>query len=180
MPLLPEVRFTRCTAPAGGRAFVTLDHLHWITSGATSFARGLNDAPKMVALLLGASALSGGSSPQTLPMFLAVAAGMAFGSAFAGRRVTNVLACDVVRMTHHEGFTANLVTAALVGPGAALGIPMSTTHVSAGAIMGIGATEEFANTRVIRNMLLAWFVTVPFAALLGIAVLIALRAAGLH
>jgi phosphate/sulfate permease len=78
-------------------------------------------------------------------------------------------------MMPREGFVANLVTAALVGPGAALGIPMSTTHVSAGAIMSIAASEKSANAKVIRNMLIAWLVTVPVSGLLGITMLVILR-----
>ena len=178
--LIFEVRLSTCTVPSEERIFLTINHLHWMTSGATSFARGLNDAPKIAALVLGTRALSGSSTGQSVPTFFAVAAGMVLGSIIAGRRVTTVLACDVVRMIPREGFIANFVTAALVGPGAALGLPMSTTHVSAGAIMGISAREKSANAKVIRNMLAAWLVTVPVAGLLGIAVLVTFRIAGLH
>jgi PiT family inorganic phosphate transporter len=48
----------------------------------------------------------------------------------AGKKVTKVLAEEVTPMDHQEGFIANLVTTALVGPAAAFGLPMSTTHVS--------------------------------------------------
>jgi PiT family inorganic phosphate transporter len=178
--VIPEVRLSTCAVPKENRTFVTVNHLHWLTSGATSFARGLNDAPKIAALVLGASALSGSSENQSALTFFAVAAGMVLGSIIAGRRVTSVLACDVVRMIPREGFVANLVTAALVGPGAALGIPMSTTHVSTGAIMGIGVSEKSANAKAIRNMLIAWLVTVPVAGLLGITVLAVFRITGLH
>lgn len=176
----PELRLSSCAAPSQSRLSVTVDQLHWITSGATSFSRTLNDAPKMVALVLGARLLAGDSSQQAFPAFFAVAAGMLLGSAIAGQRVTKVLACDVVAMTPREGFAANLVTAALVGPGAALGIPMSTTHVSAGAIIGIAGNGEAANGKVIRDMLIAWLITMPVGALLGMAVWGVLRVAGLH
>lgn len=175
-----KVRLSTCTDPEDGQSFVAINHLHWLTSGATSFARGLNDAPKIAALVLGACALSGSSTGQFFLTFIAVAAGMVLGSIIAGRRVTRVLACDVVRMIPREGFVANLVTSALVGPGAALGLPMSTTHVSAGAIMGIGASEKSANIKTIRNMLIAWLVTIPVAGLLGITILDVLRITGLH
>lgn len=175
-----ELRLSTCAVPGASALSFTIDHLHWITSGATSLARGLNDAPKMVALVLGARLLAGDSSQQTTPAFLAVAAGMLLGSAIAGQKVTKVLACDVVTMTPREGFAANFVTAALVGPGAALGIPMSTTHVSAGAIMGIAGNGEAANGKVIRDMLIAWLVTIPFSALLGMTIWEILRRAGVQ
>lgn len=176
----PELRLSTCAVPSESRLAVTVEHLHWITSGATSFSRALNDAPKMVALVLGVRLLAGDSSQQAFPAFFAVAAGMLLGSAIAGQRVTKVLACDVVPMTPREGFTANLVTAALVGPGAALGIPMSTTHVSAGAIIGIAGNGEAANGRVIRDMLIAWLVTIPVSALLGMTIWEVLRRAGVR
>jgi inorganic phosphate transporter, PiT family len=64
---------------------------------------------------------------------------------------------------------ANLVTAALVGPGAALGLPMSTTHVSSGTIMAVGSQHAAGlKWKTVREILLAWVVTLPAAALLGI------------
>ncbi len=148
---------------------LTFDHLHWLTSGATSLARGMNDAPKMVALIAAAAVLAG---PTALPMpalFALVALGMLVGSVVGGRRVTHVLAEKVTRMDHREGFAANLVTAVLVTSAALYGLPVSTTHVSSGGIVGAGLRRRRINRRVLRDILLAWVVTLPVAALLGIA-----------
>lgn len=150
-------------------------HLHWVTSGATSFARGMNDAPKMVAIVL-AAALLHGHSQLRATTFVLVTLGMVAGSWLAGRRVTRVLAEKITPMDHWEGFLANAVTAALVMPGAALGLPMSTTHVSTGSILGIGLQNRTqVNWRTVREMLLAWVVTLPVAGLLGILVYLFLR-----
>lgn len=155
---------------------VSVHHLHWFTSGATSFSRGMNDAPKMVAIVLAAAMLHG--KFQMRPSsFALVALGMVAGSWLAGRRVTRVLAEKVTPMDHWEGFLANAITAALVTPGAALGLPMSTTHVASGSIMGIGLQNRTAiNWRTVREMLLAWVVTLPVAGLLGILIYLSLRA----
>jgi inorganic phosphate transporter, PiT family len=178
---MPQVHLARCVARGNTSQGVTLNHLHWITSGATSFSRGLNDTPKMVALVLAAALLSGKSFNLPIAYFIAITSGMLAGSWIAGRRVTDVLANKVTPMTHREGFVANLITAALVGPGAALGLPMSTTHVSSGAIMGVAAGHgQSANGKTIRGMLFAWMVTLPVAAVLGVSVLFALRLAGLR
>ncbi len=154
-----------------------LDHLHWVTSGATSFARGMNDAPKIVAITLAAAALAGGAAVSLPVLFALITLGMVAGSVAGGRRVTHVLAERITRMDHQEGFVANLVTAALVGAGAIGGLPMSTTHVASSAIVGAGAQRGRAalNRRTIRDVLLAWVVTVPAAATFGVLALVLLR-----
>lgn len=165
-----------CAAERPRAARLTLDHLHWFTAGAASFARGMNDAPKIVALVLAASALQDTSStvgglaqPQ---LFLLVTTGMVLGSLVGGRRVTRVLAEKVTPMDHREGFLANLVTAGLVTAGATLGLPMSTTHVSSGGIIGAGAQRSSLNPKTLKEILLAWVVTLPAAAALGIGALL--------
>ncbi len=166
-----------CAAERPGALSLRLDHLHWLTSGATSLARGMNDAPKMAALVLSAAALSASGTASGLKVFLLVTFGMIVGSLLAGLRVTKVLAEKVTPLNHREGFLANLVTSALVTAGAVGGLPMSTTHVSTGAIMGVGASRgsESLNLGTVRNLLLAWVVTLPAAAGLGIAAYLILR-----
>lgn len=146
---------------------LTLDHLHWLTSGATSLARGMNDGPKMVALVAAASVLLGGASVPTPAMFGLVTMAMVVGSFVAGHRVTLVLAEKVTVMDHREGFAANLVTAGLVTAGAVYGLPMSTTHVSSGGIFSAGALRGSLNRKTLRDILLAWVVTLPAAAVIG-------------
>jgi len=171
---LPSFRLTidsqRACAVERPAAFrVTINDLHWLTSGTTSFARGMNDAPKMVAIVLATTVLPTSNTGFRTVAFVAVTLGMIAGSWVAGRRVTTVLAEEVTPMDHRGGFVANLVTAALVGPGAALGLPMSTTHVSSGAIVAVGSQNAAElKWKTVREMLLAWVVTLPAAAFLGI------------
>lgn len=161
-----EAEECRATQPNAFR--ITADHLHWLSSGATSFARAVNDTPKIVALALSAGILGSGSvAMNTLQLFVLVTAGMVAGSLVAGRRVTEVLAEDVTPMDHREGLAANLVTATLVTSGAVFGLPMSTTHVSSGGIVGVGAQRGSLNEKTAREIGLAWVVTVPGAAVLG-------------
>jgi PiT family inorganic phosphate transporter len=155
-----------------------VDHLHWLTSGLTSLARGLSDAPKMAALMMTAAVLGGGAAAPTTAMIVLVTLGMVAGSLIAGGRVTRVLAEDVTPLDHREGFVANLVTSSLVLGGALGGLPMSSTHVSASAIMGAGTqrTPPSINRSVVRQMLLAWVVTLPGAGVLGVASYLVLTA----
>ncbi len=149
---------------------IGLDTIHWVSSGLASFARGTNDAPKIVAmLLLGSATATWPSTPFQLSAFGAVALAMGFGSYFGGLRVTEVLAEKVTRMNHAEGLTANLTTSSLVLTSGWLGLPVSTTHVSSSAIIGIGLLKGVTAVRwaTVRDMVLAWIVTLPASALLS-------------
>ncbi|MGE4054360.1 MAG: inorganic phosphate transporter [Vicinamibacterales bacterium] len=148
---------------------ITVDRLHWISSGAVSFARGMNDAPKIVALGLAAAALGTGSGIGTAGFYALVISGMVVGSLLAGWRVSRVLAEHVTPMTHREGLAANMVTAALVTSGAVYGLPMSTTHVSTGGIIGIGSARGTVRWRTVTEIVLAWVITLPAAAVLAAA-----------
>ncbi|MGH7183701.1 MAG: inorganic phosphate transporter [Nitrospiraceae bacterium] len=147
-----------------------LDTIHWISSGLASFARGTNDAPKIVAmLLLGSTTTAWPSTSSQLAAFGGVAIAMGLGSYFGGRRVTEVLAEKVTRMDHSEGLSANLTTSGLVLASGVLGLPVSTTHVSSSAIIGIGLLKGWGNVRwtTVRDMVMAWVVTLPASALLA-------------
>src|SRR5260370_21985176 len=97
------------------RAFrVTVDHLHWLTSGATSFARGLNDAPKMVAILLAAAALSGTAFTSLPASFVAVTLGMVVGSLIGGLSVCRRFAERDNTINQPNEFTVRQLTPALV------------------------------------------------------------------
>ncbi len=145
---------------------------HWLTSGLTSFARGMNDAPKIVAI--GSFALISGMTPTSL-LFIVTAA-MAIGGLVVGGKVAGRLANDVIKMSHVEGFTANLTTAALVGLGAFQGLPMSTTHVSIGAISGTAGTDlSRIKKKTVRDFAMAWLITPPFAAAVSALAYLALR-----
>lgn len=144
----------------------SLDRLHWLSAGATSFARGLNDTPKVLALGVAAAAATGFSVGW---FYVGVAVAMGVGSVVAGLRVTETLARKVTPMNPTEGFAANLITALLVGVASRLGLPVSTTHVSSSAILGIGLHHDWRQVRwkTVGEMLLAWVVTLPVAALLA-------------
>ena len=138
----------------------TIDTLHWLSSGATSFFRGLNDAPKILALGVAAG----------LSQYAFVALAMGIGSILAGFRVTRTLAEKVTPITPSNGFAANLVTSVLVGAASLFALPVSTTHVSSGAIIGVGLHDGKVRWTIVGEMCLAWILTLPVSALLAAGV----------
>lgn len=163
VPTLSAGTVQECKVHPTGTRRVRFDvnAAHWLSSGAASFARGLNDTPKIVAI--GAFALvPAGMTPHQILLVVAVA--MAGGSLLVGIRVARRLGEGVVKMSHVEGFKANLTTAVLVGLAANRGLPLSTTHVSTGAIVGAaGRDPSRLNRRTLRDFVLAWTLT-PFVA----------------
>jgi PiT family inorganic phosphate transporter len=165
LPSLDLVAATDCPPETLVRVGV-LDSLHWTSAGATSFFRGLNDTPKILALGVAATA---GLGISAFGFYALVAAAMSLGSLLGGFRVTETLARKVTRISHDDGLLGNLATSALVAAASFWALPVSTTHVSSGAIIGIGAgsKERCLQPRTVREMLLAWAVTLPAAGLVA-------------
>ncbi len=134
---------------------------HLLSASLVGFARGLNDTPKILGLMLGL----GISSPKLGA--LAIAAAMALGGWLAARRVADTLATKITPMTPAEGLAGNLATSLLVVGASRLGLPVSTTHVSTGGIFGIGAASGRLHRRMASEVVLAWVVTLPVAAALA-------------
>jgi PiT family inorganic phosphate transporter len=139
----------------------TLNVLHFLSTGAASFARGLNDTPKMAALLLLAPRLEGHSGVLAIGVLIAV------GGLLDADRVAETLGKKVTEMNPGQGFAASLVTAGLVIAGSIFSLPLSTTHVSVGSLLGIGVTTGQAKWKMVGEILLAWISTVPCGAVLA-------------
>ncbi len=138
-----------------------LDSLHFMSTGAASFARGLNDTPKMAALLLVAPGI------DIRWGFLAVAVTIAMGGLLDSERVAETLGKKVTGMDPGQGFAASLVTAGLVTTASFHSFPVSTTHVSVGSLLGMGASARQAKWRKVGEILIAWVSTVPCGAILA-------------
>jgi PiT family inorganic phosphate transporter len=149
-----------------------LDGLHYLSGGAVGFARGLNDTPKIVTLLLAGEAVS----PYLGLVLVAVV--MAIGGLLNARRVAETMSKKITRMSPGQGCAANLVTSVLVASASRLGLPVSTTHVSVGSLFGIGMITRTARARMILTILLAWVTTLPIGAGLAACTYLLLRALG--
>ena len=139
-----------------------LDLAHFASAGAVSFARGLNDTPKMVALLLAAKAVGSGVGIPVIALAIAI------GGVLGARRVAETMSHKITtELTPGQGFIANLVAASLVAAASRYSLPVSTTHVTNGGLFGIGAVKRKARWGMIGTIALAWMTTLPLAAALG-------------
>jgi inorganic phosphate transporter, PiT family len=138
-----------------------MDAAHFFSAGVVSFARGLNDTPKIVALLLLWKAL------DIRWGFAAIGIAMAIGGLLNARKIAETMSKKITRMNHGQGFSANLSTAILVVCASLFGLPVSTTHVSVGSLFGIGLTTGKANVPMVSAIVLSWVITLPCAAALG-------------
>jgi PiT family inorganic phosphate transporter len=134
---------------------------HVLSAATVGFARGLNDTPKILGLMVGASAID----PSLGALVLGLT--MALGGVVGARRVADTLALRITPMDDGQGFAANLATSLLVVGASRLGLPVSTTHVSTGGIFGIGAAGGTLRGRAAGEIILAWLWTLPLAAGLG-------------
>ena len=143
----------------GASSQKVLDALHYLSAGIVSFARGLNDTPKIVGLLVIINAM------DIKWGMIAVAITMAIGGLLNAKKVGITMSKKITPMNSGQGFTANMITGLLVTTASVHGLPVSTTHVSVGSIFGIGTVTKKANVKMVSKILLSWLLTLPIAAL---------------
>jgi PiT family inorganic phosphate transporter len=157
---------TRCSEQYAGRflgisCHRAMDVAHFLSAGIVSLARGLNDTPKIAALLLVADAF------EIERGMVLVAVAMAIGGLTNARPVAETMSHRITAMNHGQAFAANVATGFLVIAASRFGLPVSTTHVSVGSLFGIGLVTRQANMRVVGGIVLSWLVTLPCAAALA-------------
>jgi inorganic phosphate transporter, PiT family len=136
-----------------------VDKMHFFSAGSVCFARGLNDTPKIAALLLLFPAMT------VAWAIVLVAVVIALGGLINARRVAETMSHKITELSHGQGLAANLSTALLVVFASKFGMPVSTTHVSVGSLFGIGLSNGRVQQRMIGTILLSWLLTLPCAAL---------------
>lgn len=163
----PTIRWAvaeECETGQEMATFRPVDALHWLSGAAISFARGLNDTPKIAALLLAAAAA--GAKIH----FGVVAAAMALGGILGAFRVARTMSKKITPMATQEAVTANVVAASLVALASLWALPVSATHVTSGGIFGVSILRrKEADWGLVRNILLAWAGTLPLGAALAAA-----------
>lgn len=135
------------------------DYLHVFSGCVVCFARGVNDAPKIASLLM----LSAVFSQNVFYSLVLVGASMLMGGVLFSKKVAHTVSHKITGMDHQQGLAANLATGLLVLFASKAGMPVSTTHVSVGSLIGVGLISQKAKYKKILEVLLAWVITLPMA-----------------
>jgi PiT family inorganic phosphate transporter len=140
----------------------------WVTAACLAFANGTNDAQKTMGVITTALVAAGVLSSFAVPLWVKVACATALtvGSALGGWRIVRTIGQRIFRIKPLDGLVSQGSSAALIGTAAFLGAPVSTTHVVASSVVGVGAARRWRHVRwpVVREILLAWLVTMPCCA----------------
>ncbi len=162
--------------------------LQILSAGFVSFSHGANDAQKTMAVITlallstGHLHVHGKQAFPTVPLWVVLAAALAIGlGTYAGGwRIIRTMGSRIIRLEPDAGFAAQTVAAAVIQGATQMGLPVSTTHVVSGAVLGAGATRRVAAVRwgIARRIMVAWVLTIPAAALVAASIAVPLRLGG--
>ena len=148
-----------------------------------AFSHGSNDAQKSMGIITLALLSAGHLSSFEVPLWVKVvcAAAMALGTAVGGWRIIATVGRKVFRMESINGFAADLNSSIVISLATMLHMPVSTTHVVSGSIMGVGSAKRVTavNWNVACSMVVTWISTIPLSSLVSAFVFWCLRGFGL-
>jgi phosphate/sulfate permease len=144
-------------------------HTQILSSAAMAFGHGTQDAQKTMGIITLALVTSGEIDTFDVPLWVILASALAIsaGTYSGGFRIIRTLGRRVIQLTPAGGFAAQTVASGImIATATVFAVPVSTTHITTSAIMGVGATRRLSAVRwgVASNIVLAWIVTLPAAA----------------
>ncbi len=145
-----------------------------ICACALSFLHGAQDGQKFMSIALLGIALSFGmetSGETEFPFWLMILLSLAIsiGTLIGGKRIIKSVAMDMVKLEKYQGVSASITTVTTLLVSSLTGMPVSTSHCSTSAIMGVGASKNPRRVKwdVAKNMVLAWVLTFPCCGFIG-------------
>ncbi len=154
------------------RIFVVLQIM---TACAVAFAHGSNDVANSIGPLAAVSAVVreadlSQKAPVEIWMLVIGGIGIVFGLATWGYRVMETVGRKITELTPSRGFSAELAAALTIVLASRLGIPVSTTHILVGSVLGVGIARGIGalDLRVVGRIMVSWVATLPIAAVLSI------------
>lgn len=149
----------------GSRKF---HHMQIGSAAVVALSHGLNDAQKSMGIIT-LGLLSAGVIPHpTIPLWVifSCALVMGLGTAFGGFRIIHTMGYEITKLEPRQGFAAEVGASVVILVASALGMPVSSTHMIAGSITGVGAAKgrNAVKWGTAHKMVMAWFLTLPGAA----------------
>ncbi|HME19422.1 MAG TPA: inorganic phosphate transporter [Nitrososphaerales archaeon] len=145
--------------------------LQLVSSALVSLSHGTNDAQKTMGVVTALLVSTGYLTTFAVPLWVAVlaASSIALGTSFGGWRIVRTLGFKMTRLDPVHGFSIETASAATIIAASLRAIPVSTTHIVSGAVMGSGATRGASTVRwgVARRIVWAWIITIPMSALVA-------------
>ena len=146
-----------------------------VSGGLLALAHGTNDAQKTMGVITLALIANGSlGSDAEVPFWVVVSAAtaIALGTYSGGWRIIKTMGTRIIKMDTAQGFSAQGAGAAVILASTHYGFPLSTTQVISGGVMGAGAGKRVSAVRwgVAGNIIVAWLLTLPAAAVIGAAV----------
>lgn len=142
-----------------------------VSASFMAFSHGSNDAQKTMGVIALALFAAGSIPTPEVPLWvkLSSAVVIGLGTYSGGKRIIRTLGMRLVKLTPVHGFAAETAASAVLLGTAYMGFPVSTTHVISTSIMGVGATQRLSAVKwgLTRDILMAWVLTLPAAALVG-------------
>jgi inorganic phosphate transporter, PiT family len=155
-----------------------------VSGGFVAFTHGTNDAQKTMGIIALALVASGDLATdfERPPLWVIVSAALAMGAGTyaGGWRIIKTLGTRIANIDPPQGFAAQTACAGILWGTAHYGFPVSTTHTISGSVLGAGAIKGFSAVRwgVAGNILVAWVLTIPMAALVGASMQLVTRVPG--
>jgi inorganic phosphate transporter, PiT family len=142
--------------------------LQVLSAAYMALSHGSNDAQKTMGIITLALVAGGVLPDPTVPLWviLVAASAISLGTAAGGWRIIRTMGQRVVKLDPVHGFAAETTAATIIIGASHFGMPVSTTHVIASAIMGVGSSDRFSAVRwgVAGNIIIAWILTIPASA----------------
>ncbi len=149
-----------------------------------SLSHGTNDAQKTMGIIAGVLVTAGYLKTFSIPLWviLAAHAAIALGTLAGGWRIIHTMGARITKLQPVSGFAAETGAAIAIFTATAFGIPVSTTHAITGSIVGVGATRRLSAVRwgVASQIVWAWVLTIPMAAMIGAGVFWIAKMFGFH
>lgn len=162
----------------------TFRGLQVVTSAFLSYSHGANDAQKTMAAITLALIASGDLTKFQVPLWVVVlsAVTIAFGTYAGGWRIIRTLGWSIIKLEPATGLTAQLMSASVIQGATLIGLPVSTTHVVTGSVMGVGVTRKLSAVSwgLGATIAAAWVVTIPAAAIIAWVAFAILHTAGVR